>query len=61
MGQSATETLKEIDQARERLENDLAELGERMPDARTIKIAAACAGGALGLLFATRALARRKR
>lgn len=37
MGQSTAETLREIEEAREKLEVDLTELGERLPDPSKIR------------------------
>lgn len=41
MGQSTAETVKEIEDVRERLDGDLRELEDRLPPARTVKRIAA--------------------
>ena len=61
MGQSAAETLKEIEQARVQLEEDLGELGERMPDPRKVKRAFRFAAIGFALMMVAKIVRRFKK
>ncbi len=65
MGEKAAETVREIEDIRGRLENDIRELEERLPAAgmwarRAATIAAGAGGGATVLLVLVRRLRKRR-
>lgn len=64
MGQSSAQTVRDIEDARERLDGDLRELEDRLPPARTVKRVAAAAftgtTGTVTLWMIRRARKRKK-